>query len=354
MAKYPVARPSIGHREVSAVVASLGAGRLTQGEAVARFEQEFARYVGARYAVMCSSGTAALHLALLASGVQPGDDVLIPNITYVATANAVAYCGARPVPVDVRMDTWNIDLVDAASKMTARTTAILPVHLYGVPCDMHAMMAFAQAHALNIIEDAAESLGAMWGGTHTGTIGTAGIFSFYANKIITTGEGGCVVTNSPSVAARVRLLRGQGMDPDRRYWHPVRGFNYRMTDVAACIGLAQLERIEDFLTRRRAVCAAYQSAALLDTSQDADSAPWMYTGLVPEDRERGEIMAALAAMGIETRPAFVPIHLLPMYAGHRPFPVSVDIGVRGMSLPTYPELETHDVEYIIDALRRAL
>lgn len=352
--RYHVCEPTIGYGEISRVVSSLGAGRLTQGEAVAQFEREFANYVGARHAVMCSSGTTALHLALEAVGVRTGDEVLVPDLTYVATANAVTYCCARPVPVDVRRDTWCLDLAATERAITSRTVAIVPVHLYGVACDMEAVRVFAKKHGLVVVEDAAESLGGYCGERHTGTLGTVGVFSFYANKIITTGEGGCAVTDSPDVAARMRLLRGQGMDPDRRYYHPVRGFNYRMTELAACIGIAQLKRIGDFLMRRRAVCATYRAAGLLETSQDADSAPWLFTGLVPEHIDRAEVMTQLAAIGIETRPAFVPLHQLPMYADNRPFPVASMIGYRGLSLPTYPALEAENVAEIVAALRGVL
>ena len=354
--KYRVSQPTVGHQEIFRVVDSLAACRLTQGEAVAAFEQEFAKYVGARHAVMCSSGTAALHLALEAAGVRPGDDVFVPDLTYVATANAVAYCGARPVLVDVRRDTWCIDLADAERAITPRTSAILPVHLYGVPCDMAAIAAFADKHGLVVVEDAAESLGASYGGRHTGALGSVGIFNFYANKVITTGEGGCAVTDSAEMAVRMRLLRGQGMDPDRRYYHPVRGFNYRMTDIAACVGLAQLARIDEFLMRRRAVCAAYRAAGLLASSQTEESAPWLYTGLVPAGgRDRDEVMRELANAEIETRPAFVPLHRLPMYQSHAyRFPNSVTVGDWGLSLPTYPTFGASGVAEVIEALRKAL
>lgn len=351
--KYPIGNPSITQQEIDSVVATLVAGRLTQGESVVRFEKRLSDYLQVKHVIACSSGTAALHLALAAIGIGPGDEVLVPDLTYVATANAVTYVGATPVLVDVSPNTWNISLEDAERKVSSRTRAILPVHLYGIPCDMDALSAFAADHAIDVIEDAAEALGGYWKGDHCGTFGLCGTFSFYANKIITTGEGGAVVTDDDKLSGTLRYLRGQAVSPTRRFWHGELGFNYRMTDVHAAIGLAQLNRLDEFLTERRRVVSGY--AAVLDSPIVLGTSPWLYTGLLPKGVSFGAVEQQLVHRQIETRPVFVPMHRLPMYA--RPdsqFPVSCELSDRGMSLPTYPSLTDEDVKYISDSVLEAI
>lgn len=351
--KYPIGNPSIGEREIAHVVQTLRDGRLTQGGLVQQFESLLATTLNVKHVVACSSGTAALHLALAAIGIGPGDEVLVPDLTYVATVNAVTYVGATPVLVDVDPRTWNISLEDAERKVSSRTKAVLPVHLYGVPCNMEELLAFAADNAIDIVEDAAEAFGGHWKGDACGTFGLCGTFSFYANKIITTGEGGAVVTDDDKLADTLRYLRGQAVSPTRRFWHAELGFNYRITDVHAAIGLAQLGQLPEFLRERQRVVEGYEMAlsGLMSSPDVLGTAPWLYTALLPPKKPFACVEQRLAERGIETRPVFVPMHRLPMYA--RPdsqFPVACDIGNRGISLPTYPSLRDEDVQYISDAV----
>ena len=229
----------------------------SSGKYIEQFEKAFAEFCGVKHAVTCCNGTVALHLALMALGTQPGDEVIVPTLTYIATANAVTYCGARPVFVDSEPETWNMDPSLIEEKITPRTKGIIVVHLYGHPADMDPIMSIARRHGLFVIEDAAEAHGAEYKGHRVGSIGDMSTFSFYGNKIITTGEGGMVVTNNDSLASKARQLKGQGSVPDQRYWFPIIGYNYRMTNVASAIGLAQLEKAEWHIERRREVARWY-------------------------------------------------------------------------------------------------
>ncbi|MGH9437337.1 MAG: DegT/DnrJ/EryC1/StrS family aminotransferase [Terriglobia bacterium] len=227
------------------------------GRFIAQFEEEFAQFCGARHAIACNNDTTALHLALLAMGVEPGDQIIVPTLTYVAPVNAVKYCGATPVLVDSEPSTMNMDPALIEDRITAKTKGIMAVHLYGHPAEMDPILEIARRHGLFVVEDAAEAHGAMYRGRRVGALGDIATFSFFGNKIITTGEGGMVVTNNSDVDAKVRLLRGQGMDPKRRYWFQTVGFNYRMTNIQAALGLAQLEQIHTHIQRRRTVAGWY-------------------------------------------------------------------------------------------------
>lgn len=351
MMRYPVSRPSVGPRELQLVTECVMQNQLTQGPMVAEFEARFAEKMECSYAVACSSGTTALHLALAALGLGPGDEVLVPDLTFVATANAVRYTGAAVVLVDVDPYSWCLDVDKARMKVTPRTRAIVPVHLYGQPCDMTALALFAEAHALLIIEDAAQGLGGMYGNVPLGTLGDAGTFSFYGNKIITTGEGGMVVTDSVETAEKLRLLRGQGQSATTRYFHTVLGYNYRLTDLQAAFGIAQLEAFDAHLAQRQAVFAAYRqrltSVGLMCIPPSG--APWLFTVILPDNVSRPRVQASLLEQGIDTRPVFVPLHRLPMYAGNgsdADFKVASYLGDHGLSLPTYPYLSTTGVDFI--------
>jgi perosamine synthetase len=344
--RYPVGKPSIGDEEIRRVVSCLSELRLTQGQTVQEFETLFASYVGSACAVACSTGTAGLHLALVASNIKAGDEVLIPDLTYVSTANAVSYTGAKPVLVDVKTDTWNIDLEDAGRKISRKTKAIMPVHVYGTPCDMNEIDRFAKFFNLIVIEDAAEALGGTWDGRSCGTFGEMGIFSFYANKVITTGEGGMVVTNSEDYATSLRFYRGQAQTR-RRFYHDAIGYNYRFTELQAAIGIAQLQKIDSFLEKRKLVIRTYgellKEALIYPVVVGA--APWLFTGISPLPYVMLE--PELRNRGIEVRPMFVPMHRLPMYGQlDEKFPVATAICEYGISLPTYPDLTVEDVTYI--------
>ena len=327
-------------------------------------EDAFAKFCGTRHAIAVNNGTSALHLAMLALGIGPGDEVLIPTVTYIATANAVRYCGATPVLVDSEPDTLNIDPAAIAAKVTPRTRGIIPVHLYGHPADMDAINDIAAAHGLWVVEDAAEAHGATVRGRTVGSLSACATFSFFGNKIVTTGEGGMITTDDDELAASIRLFGGQGMDPKRRYWFPVVGYNYRMTNVQAALGFAQMESVEDKLAARRRV-ASWYDAHLADLADAlvlpsvapwADHVYWMYTVYLRSggEPERDAVMASLAAADIETRPVFYPMHLLPPYAEKTTYPVADVWAGRGMNLPTHANLVEEDVVRVASALRTAL
>jgi perosamine synthetase len=361
--ELPVAEPALVGRELEYVTDCLESTWISStGSYIDRFERAFAEFCGVEHAVSCCNGTAALHLALLALGVGPGDEVIVPTLTYVASVNAVRYCGAEPVFVDSENETWNLDPELLAELVTPRTKGILAVHLYGHPCDLDPVLELAEHRGLFVLEDAAEAHGARYKGRRVGSLGDCGMFSFYGNKIITTGEGGMVVSGDAELAARLRQLRGQGQDPRRRYWFPVVGFNYRMTNVAAAIGLGQVERVDWHLGRRREVARWYrdlldESFAFSPEADWAESSYWMSSILVPEGVERDTVAAALATHGVETRPFFYPVHTLPPYAepaAGRTFPVAEALAARGLNLPSSATLAREDVEYVCDALRAAV
>jgi perosamine synthetase len=330
------------------------------GRYVGRFEEEFARFCEASHGVATSNGTTALHLALATLGIGPGDEVLVPDLTFVATANVVRFTGADPVLVDADPVTWGMDPADARAKVTARTRAIMPVHVYGHPVDLDPLLDLARTNGLDVVEDAAEAHGARYKGRRVGALGRIGAFSFYGNKIITTGEGGMVVTNDPALAERASFLRDHAMDPERRYYHPEIGFNYRMTNIQAAIGCAQLEQAEAILTRRKAIAAAYEAvlAGLPGLVRPpalpwAESVYWMYSVLVEPafGLDRDQVRAGLRARGIDSRPFFVPLHELPPYRTPGPFPVATRLGRSGINLPSGTGLEPADIQLIGQALR---
>jgi perosamine synthetase len=337
----------------------------SSGKYVDRFESEFAEFCEAKHAISCSNGTTALHLALAALGVGPGDEVIVPTLTFVATANAVAYCGARPVFVDAEPETWNIDPRLIEEKITPRTRGIIPVHLFGHPAEMDAIRAIARRHGLFVLEDSAQAHGARHRGRRVGSLGDVATFSFFGNKIVTTGEGGMVVTNDDDLAKRARLLRGHCTDPTRRYWFPAIGYNYRMTNVAAAIGVAQLERV-DWQLRGRLEIAEWYRERLRDVpgltwQQEKDWAThvwWMFSVVLDDDCpvDRDEVMARLDEASIETRPVVWPLHELPMYRESTvgPLPVAERVARRGINLPTWAGLSREDVDYVCDSLRESM
>ncbi len=360
--KYVLAAPDLSGSERAYVNECLRTNWISsKGRFIGEFEEAFAHFAQRRHAVATCNGTAALHLALLALGAGPGDEVIVPSLTYVATANAVAYCGASPVFADSDPTTWCLSAASAARLVTPRTRGIVPVHLYGHPCDMDALRDLARRHGLWILEDCAEAHGATWQGHPVGAFGDAGMFSFYGNKLITTGEGGMVVTDDAALAERLRLLRGQGMGPDRRYWHPVLGYNYRMTNIAAAIGLAQVERADQLIKERKQIADWYHerladvaSLTLPGEAPGASSIFWLYSVLVGDAGRRDPLMRELEEAGIETRPFFPPVHQFPMYLTARSdngCPVACDLSARGVSLPTSSYLGESDVDVIAQVLR---
>ncbi len=364
---YPVAEPALVGNERSYVLDCLDSTWISSnGKYIELFETAFAEFCQVDHALACSNGTVALHLALLGLGVGPGDEVIVPTLTYVATANAVTYCGAKPVFVDSEIQTWNMDPAAIEEKITPRTRAIIVVHLYGVPVEMEPVLALARKYGLSVVEDAAQAHGAEYRGQRIGSLGDVATFSFYGNKIITTGEGGLVVTNNEKLASRVRQLKGQGMDPENRYWFPMVGYNYRMTNLAAAIGLAQFEKIDWHLARRREVAGQYfellhgvPGVTFQAPLPWCKSVFWLNSIVLGSEiqQSRDRVMAELAVEGIETRPFFYPMHTLPMYrslADESTFPVADHLSRRGINLPSSALLSARDISTICARLIQIL
>ncbi|WOB09456.1 DegT/DnrJ/EryC1/StrS aminotransferase family protein [Piscinibacter gummiphilus] len=358
--KIPVYRPSLRGNEKKYVNECLDTTWISsRGRFVGEFESQFARTIGIEHAASVCNGTVAIHLALLALGIGEGDEVIVPTLTYIASANAIAYTGATPVFVDSCRDSWQIDPEDVRRHITPRTRAIMPVHLYGQACDMDALMAIAREHRLFVVEDCAEAFGTLYKGRHVGTFGDISTFSFFGNKTITTGEGGMVVTNDKTLATRARHYKGQGLADHREYWHDVVGYNYRMTNIAAAIGLAQLENAADVISRKRRLAERYRQAlaglpvALHAEQPDTVHSYWMVSILVETPEHRDPLRAHLSQDGIETRPLFFPVHTMPMYAkSYRRHPVAEDLAWRGINLPSWPDMSDEDVQTVAASIRR--
>lgn len=355
----PVYRPFIGRREREYVLDAVESTWISsKGEYLDRFERGFADFVAAREGIAVCNGTVALHLALAALGIGSGDEVIVPTFTYVASVNAITYTGATPVFVDSEPDYWNLDPTLIDGLVTANTKAILVVHLYGHPADMDPIMEIGRRHRIPVLEDAAEAHGARYRGRCVGSIGHAGAFSFFGNKIITTGEGGMVVTNDEDFAATCRHLRGQGVSPSRTYWHDVVGFNYRMTNVAAAIGVAQLERVDEVLARKRHIAALYRgrlegvAGVTLQREAEWASAVWWMVSILVDPDVRDALMQFMSENGVETRPFFYPAHQLPMYANKGSYPVAEKLGASGINLPSFPELTEAEVDLVCGLVAR--
>lgn len=359
----PISKPFIGPREKQLVLDALDSGWVSSiGKYIDEFESNFARYCGTEHALAVSNGTTGLHLALAALGLKAGDEVIVPDLTFVATANAVAYTGATPVLAEIDPDTLCIDPESVKSLITDRTKAIIPVHLYGHPADMDALKEIAEARGIDLIEDAAEAHGAEYKGRRVGGFGKCGVFSFYGNKVITTGEGGMLTTNDHAFYQCAKRLRDHAMNPQRRYFHDQIGFNYRMTNLQAALGVAQLERIDDFLGRRTEIMGWYNSEIAVTDSVRlnrvknwAKSAFWMVCLEVDwfDEACRDAFMQALRARGIDTRPYFCTLSSMPMYK-QQPLPVSAHKAQIGINLPSFFDLTKKDVSRICGAVNELL
>jgi perosamine synthetase len=321
------------------------------------FEEGFARFINVRHAATVSNGTVALHLALMALGIGPGDEVIVPTLTYIASVNAIVYTGATPVFVDSLADTWQMDPDDVVKKLTPKTRAVIAVHLYGHPCDLHSLRTICNDRGLFLVEDCAESIGSKYKDRQTGTFGDISTFSFFGNKTITTGEGGMVITNDETLHDRAVHFKGQGLAKHRQYWHDVVGYNYRMTNICAAIGLAQLEQVQTFIDRKIAIANLYRDglkdSGILFHEQHADvlHTYWMCSILVQQPADRDPLREHLAAHGIETRPLFYPVHTMPMYSNkYQRHPVAESLGWRGINLPSYPSLTNDDVAFIVEKI----
>jgi perosamine synthetase len=357
----PIAKPIIGEDEISAVVAVLKSGNIAQGKKVEEFEEAFARFIGTTYAVAVNSGTAALHLALLAQGIGEGDEVITSPFTFIATANSILFTGARPVFADIEEDSFNIAPDSIAEKITPRTKAIMLVHLYGQPCDMKRIMRIAQEHGLVIIEDACQAHGAEYEGKKVGSFGT-GCFSFYPTKNITTGEGGMITTNDKDIAGRARMIRSHGQK--ERYLHEILGYNYRMTAIAAAIGLCQLGKLEEFINKRirnakflTGRLGGIKGLVPPQVRPDVKHVFHQYTVRVTQDFgiPRDELRQKLMNKGIATEIYYpLPIHKQPLYQslGYNDHLPSSEKAARAvLSLPVHPSLTKEDLENVVRAIQ---
>ena len=303
----------------------------------------------------------ALHLALHCLGVGPGDEVIVPTFTYIASVNTIVQCGATPVFADSREGDWLLDPADVGGPDHAANQGDPP----RPPLRRRLRHADARRHSreargLGVVEDCAEAFGTTLDGRHVGTFGDVGTFSFFGNKTITTGEGGMVIAQDKALAERMRIVRGQGQSPTRRYWHEVLGFNYRMTNIVAAIGLAQIERLDAILARKRAIAARYEAllrdlpVAFQRPMEGVESSHWLVSVLLPPGTDRDALQAEMASRGVDTRPVFFCAHEMPMYAKGERFPVAESIAARGLSLPSYPTLADAELDRVADALGAAL
>ena len=371
MTFIPVAAPVIGERELAYVTDAVRSGWVSSiGPYIERFEKSFAGYLGVSHAIAVSNGTVALHLALHALGIGPGDEVLVPDLTFVATAHTVLQTGATPVFVDADPKTWCMDPLAVERAVTPRTRAILPVHLYGHPADMTALLNIAEGQNLVVVEDAAEAHGAEVHGRRVGGLGRVGAFSFYGNKVITTGEGGMVTTNDHALAERMRFLKDHGMSPKRRYYHSELAFNYRMTNVQAALGLAQMEQMDAFIAKKREIFRGYsevlgdvQGLQLNPEDDDVKSVYWLICVVLGEESKlsRDQLAAALRGHEIDSRPFFIPMHQLPHLSRYRTVgrnadgcPVSERLSVGGLNLPSGCTLDEATVQHVAETVRRLL
>lgn len=362
----PVAIPDLSGNEEKYVQDALKSTWISSsGAYLDRFEQDFAALCDARFSLAVCNGTVALHLAMLALDVRPGDEVLVPSLTYIATANAVRYMGAVPVFVDVDPETWCLDpsLIEAA--VTPRTKGIIAVHLYGHPADMDRINHIAAVHGLWVVEDAAEAPLAEYKGRRVGSMSRIATFSFFGNKVLTSGEGGAITLNDENLLLRARTLRGQGVDPNRRYFFPVIGYNFRLTNIAAAILCAQIERAETILARRQDIFDTYESllagcpgVGFQPVADWAKRSPWLFCVTIDPagfGRTRDELAEHLLKNGVDTRPFFHPLHRLPPYreqaAGGAALPHTERLSEQGINLPTYASLEAEQIGTICTLIR---
>lgn len=365
--KYiPVSEPNLKGKELEYITDAIKSTWISStGKYINEFEKIFAEYVRANHAISVSNGTVALHLALLALNIGPGDEVIVPNLTYIATANSVTYVGATPVFADSEKDTWNIDPKSIERLLTKKTKAIIPVHLYGNPCNMNEIIKIAKTNNLFVIEDSAEALGSEYFGQKTGSFGDISTFSFYGNKTITTGEGGMVVTNDREIANKLKILKGQGMNPNRRYWFDIIGYNYRMTNMQAAIGCAQMERVDELVRAKRNIAKLYHEylmnipdITIPIEKIHTKNTYWMYSIVLNNycREKREKFREELEKLGIETRPFFYLITEMPPYNKHKSGECKIAklLADKGINLPSSTILKEEEIEYICRKVKKCL
>ena len=354
----PVSEPDIGEKEIEYVDDAVRSGWVSShGKYIDEFEKNFSEFIGTKYGLAVSNGTTALHLALSALGIKEGDEVIVPDFTFISPVNAVLYCNATPVLCDIDKNNWCIDPELIEKLITDRTKAIIVVHLYGNSANMDKIMEIAGKHNLYVIEDTAESLGTTYKGKKLGSIGTIGCFSFYGNKTMTTGEGGFCTTNDKELYEKMLMLRDHGMTSKKRYWHEFIGYNYRMTNLQAALGVAQLERINYFIDKKHEIGKIYRErlkdmVTLHPEGSDYNGTYWLYSILIDNEKNRDNLMDFLYRNGIDTRRFFYPVHTMPPYEKYSNdnYPVSTDIAKRGINLPSSVKLKEEGVNYVCDKI----
>ncbi len=367
--RIPIAVPDLTDLERSYVTAALESGWVSSlGEYIKRFETDFSRFCEVSSTVAVSNGTVALEVIMAALGIGPGDEVIVPALTFAAVPATVTHLGAVPVLVDVHPDYYNLDPAAVEAAITDKTRAIVAVHSYGHPADMDPILALANPRGIHVLEDAAEAHGARYRGKVVGGIGVAAGFSFYGNKILTTGEGGAVTTNDDALAARVRMLKDHAMDPERRYYHLEAGYNFRMTNLQAAMGCAQLERFDEMSTKRTAILERYRDAlgdlaglSLNPTMPWADPVNWLVCGVMDPSiaPQREAFRARIKELGVDSRPFFASLATMPPYRNLRTvnaeggpsLPVADRLAASGMNLPTSTTLTDADLDHVMDAIR---
>lgn len=362
MIKIPVYRPYLNGNEKRYLNECIDSTWISsKGQFLKQFENRFQEFVGSKLAISVCNGTVALHLALLGLGIKAGDEVIVPTLTYVASVNAIMYTGATPVFADSLESTWQMDPEDVLKKITLNTKAILAVHLYGHPCNIETLKKIADEKGIFLIEDCAEAFGAYYKDTHVGNFGVVSTYSFFGNKTITTGEGGMVVLQDPSLHEKLSILKNQGNDSSQPYWHTMVGYNYRMTNLAAGIGLAQLEQAPEILKKKRMLAKKYQDLLkglpLQIHREDPDYTHsfWMISILLDDARDRDSLRDYLSSCGIETRSFFPSVHSFPMYEKNPSGPscqTAMDISRRGINLPSFPDLTELEVKFICEQITK--
>ena len=364
--RIPLLEPDLTGDELQNVVDCIESNWISsQGSYVRQFEQQFEAMHRDTHALAVSNGTVALHLALHSLGIGEGDEVIVPDITFAATINAVLYCNATPVLCEINSETLCIDESEAEKLISNRTRAIIPVHLYGQPCDMDAITKLAQKHNLLVIEDCAEAIGSSWMGQPVGVFGDAATFSFFGNKTISTGEGGMILFKDRNIYEHAKILRDHGMSHDRKYWHDYVGFNYRLTNIQAAIGVAQMKRRENIFSNKLRIASFYTKtlegvpsiSKLQPITPGTVHSSWLYTIMLDKRTNRDTVITELLRYGIETRPVFHPLHMMPPYkdfAKSRSLKLSIQASSCGISLPTSAKMTEDEITYVARCLKEVI
>lgn len=365
--QIPVYEPLLGDLEERYALDAIRSTWISsRGKYVNQFEEKLASYISGELlspgrAIAVANGTLALHLSMLALGIKRGDEVIVPSFTYIATSNCVEYVGATPIFADCNLSDWCISIDSVQKLITPKTKAVIAVHLYGVPSNLSELRKLCDKHNLFLVEDCAESLGANIDGIHCGREGHISTYSFFGNKTITTGEGGAIYTEIDSIYDRALSIKSQGLAKHREYWHDIIGYNFRMTNVSAAIGCAQMERIDEILSKKRTIDSTYRSLLTSDLCSfqnlhiGMSTSAWMTALLVESERKRDAIRSKLYDCGVETRPTFFPVHTMPMYSQNYSYlPSTESIALRGLNLPSSPKLTIEQVEHISSIILQAV